>query len=189
MRDTGCQHCCIHFHGNTVTSRAPETAKGQTLSYEMDLFVVHFDLFGGLSLDEWLEEDGKKNQIRPSKKERFVRVSNEELNQLERSRNELTTSRSTSWVPRLFPRLSKNHGEKYRFCDDYKKESLTPFLVSCMGPPETTRVTTTLEAAMSVWGQASSAFLTILLSATPGAWCKTPNSQHRTTSSPELLNF
>ena len=28
----------------------------------MDQFVVNFDLFGGLSLDEWLEED-EKNQM------------------------------------------------------------------------------------------------------------------------------
>ena len=28
----------------------------------MDRFVVNFDLFGGLSLDEWLEED-EKNQM------------------------------------------------------------------------------------------------------------------------------
>ena len=56
-------------------------------------FVVNFDLFGGLSLNEWLVED-EKNQM--TKKERFVPMSHEELNQLELSRNEQTTSRSTS---------------------------------------------------------------------------------------------
>ena len=54
---------------------------------------VNFDLFGGLSLNEWLVED-EKNQM--TKKERFVPMSHEELNQLELSRNEQTTSRSTS---------------------------------------------------------------------------------------------
>ena len=59
----------------------------------MDRFVVNFDLFGDLSLDEWLEED-EKNQM--TKKERLVPMSHEELQQLELSRNEQTTSRSTS---------------------------------------------------------------------------------------------
>ena len=54
----------------------------------MEGFVVNFDLFGGLSMDQWLEEEEKKEQ----KKERYARVTNEELDKLERSRNEETTS-------------------------------------------------------------------------------------------------
>ncbi len=46
---------------------------------KMDWFVVNFDLFSGLSFDEWLEEV-EKNQM--TKKERFAPVSYEELNPL-----------------------------------------------------------------------------------------------------------
>ena len=53
----------------------------------MDRFVADFDLFGGLSLDEWLEEDEKND-----KEVKILPMSHEELNQLELSRNEQTTS-------------------------------------------------------------------------------------------------
>jgi len=47
----------IHLHGNIVTIRAGAGKIG----YKMDRFVINFDLFGDLSLDERLEED-EKNQ-------------------------------------------------------------------------------------------------------------------------------
>ena len=54
------QHC-IHLHGNIVTVRAG-IVNGGKIVYRMDRFVVNFDLFGGLSLDEWLEEDEKEDE-------------------------------------------------------------------------------------------------------------------------------
>ena len=70
----------------------------------MDRFVVNFYLFGSLSLDECLEKD-EKNQM--TKKERFVPMSHEELSQLELSRNEQTTPRSTSWAVKCFQEYLK----------------------------------------------------------------------------------
>lgn len=58
----------------------------------MDGFAVNFDLYGGLCFDEWLEEDEKNTK---PKNERYVALSNEELNQLEKSGNEANMSWST----------------------------------------------------------------------------------------------
>lgn len=46
----------------------------------MDNFAPNFDLYGGLSFEEWLEEDEKEN-ITPRNK-RFAAFLDEELNQL-----------------------------------------------------------------------------------------------------------
>ena len=71
----------------------------------MDWFVFNFDLFGGLSLDEWLEED-EENQM--TNKERFVPMSKEEFDHLELSRNKQTTSHSMSWAVRYFQEYLKS---------------------------------------------------------------------------------
>ena len=44
--------------GNIVTVGAGGGNSGK-IGYKMCHFVVNFDLFGSLSLDEWLEEDEK----------------------------------------------------------------------------------------------------------------------------------
>ena len=108
------QHC-IHLHGNTVTVRAG-AGNGGKISYKMDWFVINF---GDLSLDEYLEE-GEKNQT--TKKERFVPMSHEELNQLELSRNEQTTSRSTSWAVRCFQEYLKSSKQDVDFFSVTKEE-------------------------------------------------------------------
>ena len=85
----------------------------------MDRFVVNFDLFGIFSLDEWLVED-EKNQM--TKKERFVPMSHEELNQLEFSRNKQTTSQSTSWDVRCFQEYLKSTKQDVDFVIITKEE-------------------------------------------------------------------
>ncbi len=95
----------------------------------MDWFVVNFDLFGGLSLDEWLEED-EKNQM--TKEERFVPMSHEELNQLEMSRTEQSTSRSTSWAVRCFQEYLKSTKQDVYF-EAVTKEELHRILCEFYG--------------------------------------------------------
>ena len=84
-------------------------------------FVVNFYLFGSLSLDEWLEED-EKNQV--ANRDRFVPMSNEELNQLELSRNEQTTSHSTSWAVRCFQEYLKSTKQDVDFVTITKVEHI-----------------------------------------------------------------
>ena len=60
-------------------------------------FTVNFDIFGGLTLDEWLDEDDKEN----AKPTRHCALSKEELDKLE-SRFELNTARTTTWAVKCF---------------------------------------------------------------------------------------
>ena len=99
----------------------------------MDLFVVNFDLFGGLSLDEQLEEEEKNQMTKKIKdKKRFVPMSHEELNQLELSRNEQTTSQSTSWAVRCFQQYLKSTKQDVDF-ETITKEELNRILCEFFG--------------------------------------------------------
>jgi len=49
--------------GNIVTVRAG-AGNGGKIGYKIDRFVINFDLFGDISLDEWLEEDEKNQTIK-----------------------------------------------------------------------------------------------------------------------------
>ncbi len=99
----------------------------------MDGFVVNVDLFGGLSFNEWLEQDEKNHT---TKKERFVPMSHEELNQLEMLRIEQSTSRSESWAVRCFQEYLKSTKQDVDFATVTKEH-------------ETTKVSTTPSAATS----------------------------------------
>ena len=67
-----------------------------------------------------MEEEEEKNQM--ANKERFVPMSNEELNHLELSRNEQTTSRSTSWAVRCFQEYLKSTKQDVDFVTITKEE-------------------------------------------------------------------
>ena len=67
-----------------------------------------------------MEEEDEKNQM--ANKERFVPMSNEELNHLELSRNEQTTSRSTSWAVRCFQEYLKSTKQDVDFVTITKEE-------------------------------------------------------------------
>uniref|UniRef100_A0A668AW89 ZMYM2-like/QRICH1 C-terminal domain-containing protein n=1 Tax=Myripristis murdjan TaxID=586833 RepID=A0A668AW89_9TELE len=77
----------------------------------MDNFIINFDLFGGLTFDEWLKEEDRTEQ----KMERYKPVTNEELDQLEKSRNEASTARSTSWAVKCFQDYLSNTGQRVDF--------------------------------------------------------------------------
>ena len=82
---------------------------------------VNFDLLGGLSFDEWLEEEEKENAT-ATPNERYVAVSNEELDNLEKSRNELTTVKSTNWAMKCFRDYLTNTKQDVDFATITKEE-------------------------------------------------------------------
>lgn len=92
----------------------------------MDRFVVHFDRFGCLGVDEWLEED-EKNQ--KTQNDRFVSLSEEELNQvldkmIVGSRRATSCDRSEN----VFRRFSTN---KYRWkLNNFESFSLNCYLLA-----------------------------------------------------------
>ena len=89
----------------------------------MDRFVVNFDFFGDLSLDKWLNEEDKTEE----KKEKYARVTSEELDQLERSGNEAGTARSTSWAVKCLQDYLTNTGQTADF-SPVRKEELNKIL-------------------------------------------------------------
>ena len=63
-------------------------------------YPCNFDIYGGLTFDEWLEqEDEEKENTTP---ERHVACSEQELFNFEKSRNEASTAKSTTWAVNCF---------------------------------------------------------------------------------------
>ena len=63
----------------------------------MSHFIINFDLLGGLTLDEWLEQDEE-----PDVKTRHISIGEKELDELELSRNEAGTVKQTNCSVRCF---------------------------------------------------------------------------------------
>ena len=64
----------------------------------MSDFIVNFDILGGLTLDEWLEQDEEE----PDVKTRHISIGEKELDALEVSHNEAGTVKQTNWSVRCF---------------------------------------------------------------------------------------
>ena len=71
----------------------------------MSDFVVNFDMFGGLSVEEWAEADMLVPVTLPrkgKKEKRHGDIGEDELEALEKSRNEPGTVKQTNWSMRCF---------------------------------------------------------------------------------------
>ena len=66
----------------------------------MSDFIINFDLLGGLTLDEWLEQDEEEEP--DVKTTRHISMGEKELDQLELSRNEAGTVKQTNWSVKCF---------------------------------------------------------------------------------------
>lgn len=62
----------------------------------MSDFVVNFDLLGGLSVDEWWEEMDRKEK-KDQKQRRHAEINEGEIEDMEKSRNEISTHKQTMW--------------------------------------------------------------------------------------------
>ena len=94
----------------------------QTETHEM--FKPNFDILGGQTLDEWLEEEDEKDNAKPS---RHVTLTGEELDTLEKCRFEPNTTKSTSWAVNCFRDYIQNKKQYVDFAT-IKKEDLNNIL-------------------------------------------------------------
>ena len=74
-----------------------------SLDLNMSDIVVNFDLFGGLSVDEWSD----KVDTEENRKKGHAEVNEEELLKLEKGRNESGTLKQTGWAVIMFFKLMR----------------------------------------------------------------------------------
>ena len=80
----------------------------------MSDFVVDFDLFGGQNIDDWV--DDQQNDQQDVVNPRHIAIDDNELDELERSRNETGTVKQTNWSVRVFESWCK----QMTICHDFK---------------------------------------------------------------------
>ncbi len=94
-------HCKILCKHTAVTTSQEYNCANQTSCFRMSDFVINFDLLGGLSLDEWLNETDRMKE-EEIKERRHTEINERDTEELEKSTNEARIIKQMLWSVRYF---------------------------------------------------------------------------------------